>query len=560
MRTIAILLTLCMLLLCSLTGHVQASETWTMSFDPSIGSIGDVVTLHVSLQEKSGRPINNAIVTWSDDGITAFLTHQDAAGEWSKPASKVIVDSAIDHVNSGIYQSQVKLTQAGHVRVQVATQSGEVVYDTSAYVLGSDSYSVAVVSQPMLATVPQQFVDIIVVDKAGAQVTTLDALKVEGVGVSASLANAKLADFDGDGKVDGYRVAANPTSVGDVTVLAAMGKGNNYGKSTAIVLAPPVTVSPVGVLTDSWLETLTLESTLKDKDGERVAFRYRIRGEGASFSVQGVSEQTGQQGYQQFYQGLSNQVVHELDFTPSATSTGSLAKIIVEASFNGEHWAEVTQFVLRPLTIEVNKPTLIMGTANWVQARIINGRGEPLAMAEVQLLDGWGLTDSLGSVTLLVTPTTIDSYPLRVRTSVNTYVEKIIRVGDASASAPQPQKRITLKLGSANQSLGMDQPPLLVGGRVLLPFRWFGETVLGARVDYYMEQGREIITLERERTRITLILGERRAYINGQGVSLDAAPLVSGGRTLVPARFLAETFGYTVTWLEENNQVIIEER
>ena len=117
-----------------------------------------------------------------------------------------------------------------------------------------------------------------------------------------------------------------------------------------------------------------------------------------------------------------------------------------------------------------------------------------------------------------------------------------------------------MQLGTPNIDLGLDQPPVLIGGRVLLPFRWFGEAVLGATVDYYIEQGREVITLERARTSIKLILGERGAYINGRGMLLDAAPIVSGGRTLVPARFLAETFGYKVTWLEETNQVIIEQR
>ena len=560
MRNNLALLLLCLLVLIPHVTTVQASESWVMSFDPALGSIGEVVTLRVVLQAREGLPINNAIVVWSADGTNAFLTEQDAEGKWSAAASKVTVDSALDHVNNGIYEKKVQITQAGHVRVLAYTQSGTTVYDTSAYILGRESYSVSVISSPLLATVSGQSLDIMVAGSTGAPVTTLDTLRIEGIGVSASLGSAKLTDFDNDGKVDGYRIVVSPHDVGQLTVLAATAKGNTYGQSTVPVLPPPVSVSPIEVLTDSWSERLTLASTLVDKDGKQVPFSYRIKGDGASFSIQDVlGQQAG--GYSQFYQGPDVAAQHELALTPQASLATTTPRVTIEASFDGLNWAIVAQFALTPLTIKVDTPTLLVHSANWVKAKVLNGRGEPCAMAEVQLLDAWGLTDNSGEVTLLVTPSSLGRYPLRVRTSNNTYVEQFITVAADAIVTPAPgQKRVTLQLGTPNIDLGLDQPPVLIGGRVLLPFRWFGEAVLGATVDYYIEQGREVITLERARTSIKLILGERGAYINGRGMLLDAAPIVSGGRTLVPARFLAETFGYKVTWLEETNQVIIEQR
>jgi len=45
--------------------------------------------------------------------------------------------------------------------------------------------------------------------------------------------------------------------------------------------------------------------------------------------------------------------------------------------------------------------------------------------------------------------------------------------------------------------------------------------------------------------------------VDGKATSVDAAPEVVNGRTFVPIRFIAETFGSTVTWLPETKGVTI---
>ncbi len=54
---------------------------------------------------------------------------------------------------------------------------------------------------------------------------------------------------------------------------------------------------------------------------------------------------------------------------------------------------------------------------------------------------------------------------------------------------------------------------------------------------------------------VELTLNSTIAKVNGVPVALDVAPFATGGRTLVPARFLAETFGYTVNWNPVNDEV-----
>ena len=43
-------------------------------------------------------------------------------------------------------------------------------------------------------------------------------------------------------------------------------------------------------------------------------------------------------------------------------------------------------------------------------------------------------------------------------------------------------------------------------------------------------------------------IGKKSATVNGKEVVLDVAPFIVNGRTLVPIRFISETFGAQVNW------------
>jgi regulator of replication initiation timing len=47
---------------------------------------------------------------------------------------------------------------------------------------------------------------------------------------------------------------------------------------------------------------------------------------------------------------------------------------------------------------------------------------------------------------------------------------------------------------------------------------------------------------------ITMAVGEKEAMVNGESVFLDVPPTIVEGRTLVPLRFIAESFGAEVQW------------
>jgi hypothetical protein len=56
---------------------------------------------------------------------------------------------------------------------------------------------------------------------------------------------------------------------------------------------------------------------------------------------------------------------------------------------------------------------------------------------------------------------------------------------------------------------------------------------------------------------IVLTIGSDIVTVDGQATSIDAAPEIVAGRTFVPIRFIAETFGSTVTWIPATRSITI---
>lgn len=58
-------------------------------------------------------------------------------------------------------------------------------------------------------------------------------------------------------------------------------------------------------------------------------------------------------------------------------------------------------------------------------------------------------------------------------------------------------------------------------------------------------------------TTLILTIGTDIVSVNGKATSIDAAPEIINGRTFVPIRFIAESFGATVEWLPETQGITI---
>lgn len=95
------------------------------------------------------------------------------------------------------------------------------------------------------------------------------------------------------------------------------------------------------------------------------------------------------------------------------------------------------------------------------------------------------------------------------------------------------------------QDVVSDVPAVIQGGRTYLPLRAIAEA-LGGEVTWDNDTRTAIIVKDGKEIRMTV---DQRTYtVDGTPHDMDASPFISGGRTLVPVRYLAEALGVFVEW------------
>ena len=98
--------------------------------------------------------------------------------------------------------------------------------------------------------------------------------------------------------------------------------------------------------------------------------------------------------------------------------------------------------------------------------------------------------------------------------------------------------------------------PLLIEDRTMLPVRAVVEA-MGGTVAW--DGDTQTVTLARNGVTLRLIIDSNTAYVNDTPETLDTAPIIVNDRTMLPIRFIAESFHFDVEWDEAGQRVIITE-
>ena len=129
---------------------------------------------------------------------------------------------------------------------------------------------------------------------------------------------------------------------------------------------------------------------------------------------------------------------------------------------------------------------------------------------------------------------------------------------DAAAKANAP---ITLKVNG--KTIATDSPAVIVSGRTLVPMRALVEA-LGFVVSWdSSDQSISIYEVVEQNLLVHMTLESRRVRVSTgiYGVMderiMDVAPQSINGRTMIPARFIAEWLGCTVVWTESTKTISI---
>ncbi|MGH2348843.1 MAG: copper amine oxidase N-terminal domain-containing protein [bacterium] len=104
------------------------------------------------------------------------------------------------------------------------------------------------------------------------------------------------------------------------------------------------------------------------------------------------------------------------------------------------------------------------------------------------------------------------------------------------------------------EQVQFDQPPIVVGSRVLVPLRGIFEK-MGAFVEW--NAATRTVRAVRGTTVVELAIGSTVARVNGNPITLDVPAQIVGGRTLVPLRFISESLGAGVQYDAASRSVII---
>lgn len=134
------------------------------------------------------------------------------------------------------------------------------------------------------------------------------------------------------------------------------------------------------------------------------------------------------------------------------------------------------------------------------------------------------------------------------------YTDKFSLYTVMQAKETKQMLNIQLTIGSTTATVNekavpIDVPPVLISGRTLVPVRFIAES-MGAKVDWQGETQTVKITLEGNE--ISLVIGEAKPE-----AGLEVPAIIINGRTLVPLRYVSESFGAEVKWLPETERVEI---
>lgn len=126
------------------------------------------------------------------------------------------------------------------------------------------------------------------------------------------------------------------------------------------------------------------------------------------------------------------------------------------------------------------------------------------------------------------------------------------------ATAPD-EKPEPIKVKLNGKTLEFDTEPIIENDRTMVPMRTIFEQ-LGAQVEWY-EEVKTVTGYRRYKdiadVFIKLKIGDNTAYRNGNSFTLDSPPIIRDDRTLVPVRFVADSFGVDVEWDDKNRTVLL---
>lgn len=132
----------------------------------------------------------------------------------------------------------------------------------------------------------------------------------------------------------------------------------------------------------------------------------------------------------------------------------------------------------------------------------------------------------------------------------------------APCSYSMPDHKAVFTVGQSNyiadgHAKDMDAVTFMQNNRTYLPVRYLAYSigVTDSGIDW--DGVGQTLTLTNGNTTVNMQVGRRDIIIDNALKTMDVAPLIKNGRTYLPARFVAEAFGYEVGWDGASQSLLI---
>ncbi|MGN0108334.1 MAG: cyclophilin-like fold protein [Hominilimicola sp.] len=133
----------------------------------------------------------------------------------------------------------------------------------------------------------------------------------------------------------------------------------------------------------------------------------------------------------------------------------------------------------------------------------------------------------------------------------------------APTAVPQDDMTIVMEIDNPYMTVnerqeeidpGNETSPVIINGRTMIPVRAVVEAIGGV---VYWDSETHTVTLQYADSNIKLKIGNTDVFLNDELNSLDTAPVIINDRTLLPIRFIMESFGFKVKWKQSKQTVTI---
>lgn len=122
-----------------------------------------------------------------------------------------------------------------------------------------------------------------------------------------------------------------------------------------------------------------------------------------------------------------------------------------------------------------------------------------------------------------------------------------------------------IKIYYENNRLFSSTPPFKLDGVTMVPLRLISDQL---NIPINWNKKEQTITFETSKhtlfwgkpTQISMTIGSKTAKVGPYGVGLEVAPVVKNGITFVPVRFVTESLGLKVKWIEASQSVMLSKR